>query len=131
VLFGTRHLEATERHEGMVAAIAVESIVKLLAFLAAGIFVTFVLYDGFGDLFGRAAQLERTAPLMKFGRCGGRIVDLAWCCWSMMAILFLPRQFQVSVVENVNEGMSPRRSGSFRPTCWPSTSSCCRSRWPA
>ena len=103
VLFGTRHLEATERHEGMVAAIAVESIVKLLAFLAAGIFVTFVVYDGFGDLFGRAAQLERTAPLMKFG-------DAAGASWtslvllSMMAILFLPRQFQVSVVENVNEG---------------------------
>ena len=52
VLFGTRHLDATERHEGMVAAIAFESIVKLLAFLAVGVFVTYVVYDGFGDLFG-------------------------------------------------------------------------------
>src|SRR5215831_10847587 len=50
ILFGTRHLDATERHEGMVAAVAFESVVKLLAFLAVGAFVTFGLYQGFGDL---------------------------------------------------------------------------------
>ena len=55
ILFGTRHLDATEHHEGMVAAIAFESLVKLLAFLAVGVFVTFGMYDGFGDLFARAA----------------------------------------------------------------------------
>ena len=54
VLFGTRHLDATERHEGMVAAIAFESMVKLLAFLAVGVFVTFGMYHGFGDIFERA-----------------------------------------------------------------------------
>ena len=53
--FGTRHLDAAERHEGMVAAIAFESLVKLLAFLAVGVFVTFGIYDGFGDVFARAA----------------------------------------------------------------------------
>ncbi len=42
MLYGTRHIDATERHEGMVAAIAFESIVKLVAFLAVGVFVTFV-----------------------------------------------------------------------------------------
>ena len=54
ILFGTRHLDATERHEGLVAAIAFESIIKLLAFLAVGIFVTYGIFDGFGDIFFRA-----------------------------------------------------------------------------
>ena len=55
IVFGTRHLDAAEHHEGMVAAIAFESLVKLVAFLAVGVFVTFGIYDGFGDLFARAA----------------------------------------------------------------------------
>ncbi len=102
VLFGTRHLDATERHEGMVAAIAFESIVKLLAFLAVGIFVTYVVYDGFGDVFARAAREPRLQKLMTldpgaFGSFASLVV------LSMMAILFLPRQFQIGVVENVNE----------------------------
>src|SRR5207342_555306 len=54
IAFGTRHLDTSERHEGMVAAIALESVVKLVAFLAVGVFVTFVLYDGFQDIFSRA-----------------------------------------------------------------------------
>ena len=55
ILFGTRHIDASEHHEGMVAAIAFESVVKLLAFLAVGVFVTYGVYQGFGDLFSRAA----------------------------------------------------------------------------
>jgi len=104
ILFGTRHLDATERHEGMVAAIAFESMVKLLAFLAVGLFVTFWLYDGFGDLFGRAAQapwFERLVTLGGPARNYGSWASLIFL--SMLAILFLPRQFQISVVENVNE----------------------------
>ena len=54
ILFGTRHIDASERHEGMVAAIAFESVVKLIAFLAVGLFVTFGLYNGFADIFARA-----------------------------------------------------------------------------
>src|SRR5688572_12225165 len=104
ILFGTRHLDAAERHEGMVAAIAFESLIKLLAFLAVGIFVTFGLYHGFADVFERAAQHPRLAQLVTLGSS-----TLSYGGWgsliflSMMAILFLPRQFQISVVENVNE----------------------------
>ena len=58
ILFGTRHLEATERHEGLVAAIAFESIVKLAAFLTVGIFVTYYLHHGFADLFQKAGNLS-------------------------------------------------------------------------
>ena len=42
MVFGARHLDATERHEGMVAAIAFESVVKLLAFLAVGLFLSLI-----------------------------------------------------------------------------------------
>ena len=56
VLFGTRNLDVTEHHRGMVLAIAFESLVKLLAFLAVGVFVTWGLYDGFGELWSEARQ---------------------------------------------------------------------------
>jgi hypothetical protein len=103
ILFGTRHLDASERHEGMVAAIAFESLVKLGAFLAVGVFVTFGLFAGFGDLFARAAADPRTAALLvPFDRV--RFSDWTWLVLlSMFAVLLLPRQFQVAVVENVDE----------------------------
>jgi len=104
IVFGTRHLDATERHEGMVAAIAFESLVKLLAFLAVGIFVTFGLYGGFADLFERAAQLPKIESLLTLGSAAGTYGSWAsLILLSMLSILFLPRQFQISVVENVNE----------------------------
>jgi Na+/proline symporter/signal transduction histidine kinase len=119
ILFGTRHLDATERHEGLVAAIAFESIVKLAAFLTVGIFVTYVLHNGFADLFQKAGVLNDLRPsagaaqnrsieffksILTIGSPEATYID--WSIYlflSMMAILFLPRQFQVMVVENVNE----------------------------
>lgn len=104
VLFGTRHMDATERHEGLVAAIAFESIVKLVAFLAAGIFVTYGVYNGFGDLFSRARQAPQISQLFTLGEQPGTYINwVAYLMLSMLAVMFLPRQFQVIVVENVNE----------------------------
>ena len=104
ILFGTRHLEATERHEGLVAAIAFESLIKLIAFLAVGIFVTYWLYDGFGDIFSKAQSNPELRPLLTISHRAGTYAN--WCIHiflSMMAVMFLPRQFQVAIVENVNE----------------------------
>jgi Na+/proline symporter/signal transduction histidine kinase len=104
ILFGTRHLDATERHEGLVAAIAFESLVKLLAFIAVGLFVTFWLYDGFDDIFGRASQSAQLSALLTLGGDSGSYATWASLTFlSMAAIMFLPRQFQVTVVENVDE----------------------------
>ncbi|HXZ96592.1 MAG TPA: sensor histidine kinase [Burkholderiales bacterium] len=105
ILFGTRHLDASERHEGMVAAIAFESLVKLLAFLAVGVFVTFGIYNGFGDTFARAASNPELRPLLTpLDGVAGSYGSWVWLTiLSMFAIMFLPRQFQVSVVENVDE----------------------------
>jgi Na+/proline symporter/signal transduction histidine kinase len=104
ILFGTRHLDATERHEGLVAAVAFESLVKLLAFLAVGIFVTFVMYDGFGDIFRRAKDVPQLNTLVVAGGAAGNYMTWAsLTLLSMCAVMFLPRQFQVAVVENVDE----------------------------
>ena len=59
VLFGTRHIDATEHQDGLMLAIATESIVKLVAFLAVGVFVTFWLFDGPSALFSQAMQRDR------------------------------------------------------------------------
>ncbi|MCP4692893.1 MAG: histidine kinase [Desulfobacterales bacterium] len=104
ILFGTRHLDATERHEGLVTAIAFESIVKLAAFIVVGAFVTWGIYDGIGDLFQRAGAMPQIREL--FTMPDGPNAYGNWAInifLSMMAVLFLPRQFQVAVVENVNE----------------------------
>ncbi len=104
ILFGTRHIDATERHEGMVAAIAFESMVKLLAFSAAGIFVTFIMFDGPVDLFDWVTRYQETSRLLKMEVLPGGYTNWFTLTFlSMMAIMFLPRQFQVLVVENVNE----------------------------
>ena len=101
ILFGTRHIDATEHHEGMVAAIAFESVVKLVAFISVGVFVTFGLFDGFGDLFDRAVAEPRLAPLMTMEVVGNQWAPLTLL--AMLAVFCLPRQFQVTVVENVDE----------------------------
>jgi len=104
IAFGTRHLDVRERHEGMVAAIAFESLVKLLAFLAVGAYVTWGLFDGFSDLFARALAHPDLARLMAPFEAPGALANWVWLTvLSMLAILFLPRQFQVAVIENVDE----------------------------
>jgi Na+/proline symporter/nitrogen-specific signal transduction histidine kinase len=106
ILFGTRHLDATERHEGLVAAIAFESIVKLAAFIAVGVFVTYTVFDGFGDIAARAADSKTLRQLFVMDPAQGHLSYTDWSTYlfiSMMAVVFLPRQFQVAVVENVNE----------------------------
>jgi Na+/proline symporter/nitrogen-specific signal transduction histidine kinase len=105
ILFGTRHLYAAEHHEGMVAAIAFESLVKLLAFLAVGIFVTFGMFNGFGDIFARAAADEQLRPLLTpLEGVAGSYASWVWLTvLSMLAIMFLPRQFQMAVIENKDE----------------------------
>lgn len=104
ILFGTRHLEATERHEGIVAAIAFESMVKLVAFVAVGVFVTYGIYGGIRDIFARAGAVDTIRRLYTMDTSIATYTG--WSMYivvSMLAVIFLPRQFQVAVVENVDE----------------------------
>lgn len=103
IVYGTRHVEATERHEGMVTAIAFESLFKLVIFIVAGVFVTYGVFNGFGDIMQQATQLPDFERLMTFDNDSGFSQWFWMVVLSMLAVLFLPRQFQVAVVENVNE----------------------------
>ena len=102
ILFGTRHIESSEHHEGLVAAIAFESLVKLFAFLAVGLFVTFSVFDGFGDLFYQA-RAHGLSHLFVVSDDQGYGQWMTMTILSMAAILFLPRQFYITAVENRDE----------------------------
>ncbi len=103
ILFGARKIESNEQHRGMVAAIAFESLVKLFAFLLAGVFVTYLVFNGFSDVFQRAEALPDVQDLVTVSGHSGYGEWFSICLLSGIAAMFLPRQFQVSVVENVNE----------------------------
>lgn len=98
ILFGTRNLDANERHHGVVAAIALEAIVKLLALIAVGVFATFGVAGGIGDVFSGVSE--------EAIRGAGDIFGPRWATLTFLsaaAIICLPRQFQVTVVENIEE----------------------------
>lgn len=102
ILFGTRNLAADERHHGVVTAIALEALVKLLAFLALGIFVVWGLADGPGDMMARIAAAGSDPALSE----GWLLRPDRWTALilvSAAAVLTLPRMFQVMVVEASDE----------------------------
>ncbi len=96
--FGTRHADATEHQNGLVLAISLESVVKLVAFLCVGFYVTFWMFDGFGDILARLDARDASIDLI--GRTSDLGTLLTLTALSGFAILMLPRQFHVSVVEN-------------------------------
>ncbi|NYZ14777.1 histidine kinase [Azospirillum sp. RWY-5-1] len=103
IIFGTRHIDAAEHHEGMVAAVAFESVVKLVAFLAVGTFVVWWQFAGPQDLFGRAEAHPEIRALYTAAPALGDGGWVTTTLLAMAAVLCLPRQFQVMVVETVNE----------------------------
>lgn len=102
ILFGTRDIDATSRHDGLVLAVAFESVFKLVAFFAIGIFVSFFLFDGLPALFSQASESGLSHLFAVTEGTGAS--DWFWIgILSMMAVLFLPRQFQMGVMENTSE----------------------------
>ncbi|HZJ94574.1 MAG TPA: PAS domain-containing hybrid sensor histidine kinase/response regulator [Thiopseudomonas sp.] len=98
ILFGTRKLDVTEHHRGLMFAIAFESLVKLMAFVAVGLFVIYGLYNGFGDLWQQAKQAPKLDEY--WNEATNWPAMIVQTCVAMMAIYTLPRQFHVTVVEN-------------------------------
>ncbi|MBD8064749.1 sodium:solute symporter [Devosia sp. PTR5] len=96
IFFGTRNVDANEQHHGVVAAIAFEAVVKLAALLAVGIFVTFGLGGGFEAIYQKAAAAG--VEVHAQGNFGPRWI--AMIILSAAAIVCLPRQFQITVVES-------------------------------
>ncbi len=107
IAFGTRNIDANERHHGVVTAIAVEAVVKLLALLAVGIFVVWGLAAGPSDILARMDASRIAEWELRPGRWAGLIF------LSAAAVLCLPRMFQVMVVENVDERHLATASWAF------------------
>lgn len=107
ILFGTRNLDANEQHHGVVTAIAVEAVVKLAALMAVGVWVVWGLADGPAQIMARIAANDRPDWAIQPGRWMG-LIFLAG-----VAILTLPRMFQVMVVENADESHLATASWAF------------------
>ncbi|OQP85852.1 hybrid sensor histidine kinase/response regulator [Rhizobium rhizosphaerae] len=100
-IFGTRHTDATEHQDGLILAIAMESLIKLVALVTAGLYVVFVLFAGPANLAAKVAQTPAAMAALSY--------ETPWKRWvlvvalSAFAIILLPRQFHVTVVENRTE----------------------------
>lgn len=114
IIFGARRLDFSERHGGIVFAIAFESLVKLGTFLAVGVFVTWHLFGGFSDIFDRIHASGYSHRLL-LGSAGttGYSEFLAVAALGMLGIMFLPRQFHMAVVENNDEAHIDRAMWLF------------------
>jgi PAS domain S-box-containing protein len=103
--FGLRHVDIHVRQTGLLAVLAVESVVKLLAFVAVGLFVVYGMFDGLGDLHTRLlGQPALRQQLFDSSLSGTDYLNwVTYLLLSMGAIVLLPRMFHVMVVENDQE----------------------------
>jgi len=107
LIFGTRSLDANERHHGIVIAIAVEAVVKLVALVAVGAFVVWGIAGGTGEI----VRMIEASPIAQWEVSGSRWITLTFL--SAAAFLTLPRMFQVLVVENAHERHLATASWAF------------------
>ena len=101
--YGTKYVDASEKRRGIVTAVAMESILKLVFFLIIGIYVTYFVFDGFDDIYQKAAVLKDFDKKNTIGDLTNGINWFFLCILSMFAIFLLPRQFHTAIVENNKE----------------------------
>jgi signal transduction histidine kinase len=101
--YGTRYVDASAKRSGVMAAVAIESLLKLVFFLIIGIYTTYFVFNGFGDISEKASQLPYFAERNTLGGVESALNWAAMLLLSSMAIFLLPRQFQTMVVENKRE----------------------------
>ncbi|MFT6914334.1 MAG: Na+/proline symporter [Motiliproteus sp.] len=104
LLFGARKLDSTERHLGVMTILAVQGVIKLAAFIAVGLFVTYGMYDGFNDILARIqdAGLTRLTRI-ELSTGSNSLHALTLVVLGAVSIQCLPRQFHAAVVENARE----------------------------
>ncbi len=110
VLFGTRQTDATEHQHGLMLAVAIESVVKLVAFIAVGAFITFWMFHP-SELIQRAAKTPEAVRALEYTPTIGNFLCMVLLSFS--AVLLLPRQFHVSVVENSSDAEVSRARWLF------------------
>jgi Na+/proline symporter/signal transduction histidine kinase len=101
--FGTQKTDASEKHRGLIASVAFESILKLVFFLAIGIYATYVLFDGTEDIYNKVSKVKDFNQLTTLSSFENGLNWMFMIMLSFIAIFLLPRQFQVSVIENNRE----------------------------
>ncbi|HBF48835.1 MAG TPA: hypothetical protein DDW91_21375, partial [Shewanella frigidimarina] len=94
ILFGTRQLSASKHNQGLVLAIAFSSIVKLFALTAVGIFATFFIFDGFGDLLTQGQHIQQTS------QSDSTYLVISQVILGAITIYALPQQFHMMMIEN-------------------------------
>jgi Na+/proline symporter/signal transduction histidine kinase len=103
VIFGTRTIGVEDHHHGVVAAIAIESLVKLVAVLAVGIFVMVTIRTPDG---GNVLSTIKNDPVLSQRFSFPDDFGPRWLTMLILAasaIICLPRQFQITIVEIANE----------------------------
>lgn len=115
ILFGTRNASTSERNEGMVSVIAFEAIFKLLAFMAVGIFIVYYVFNGFGDIFQKANDIQLLDNLNNIQESleGGYWDWFMLIVLSFLAFILLPRQFHLIAIENTDEKHVEKASWIF------------------
>jgi signal transduction histidine kinase len=113
MLFGSRSIHPGEHHPGMVVAIAAESVLKLFSLTVIGLFVVYVLFGGFGDLFTQARTNPDAAQIFDHSQDRYGFAWIAMTLLATLATFCLPRQFQMMIVENVDERHLDRAMWQF------------------
>ena len=111
ILFGTRHADATEHQDGLILAVAIESLIKISTFLLVAVSITFFLFDGVTPLWDAFKNSPQINDAIQQGSALGTWTVLA--ILSASAVLVLPRQFHVIVVENRSWSELKRASWIF------------------
>ncbi len=105
ILFGTRYVNASEHHEGIIVAIAFESIVKLLALIAVALFAVYSIHGDWGAFIQSANQSPELINLWRNPSLSDHLFNAGFITptiLAMMAIFLLPRQFHVTFVESTD-----------------------------
>lgn len=114
IVFGIRKLDPSERHPGMLFSLAIESIVKLVAVLAVGLYVIIEIFGGFGGFLSRLDTTMATTPFFADATAPQTLTWVVYLLVSMSAFALLPRQFHMGVIEN-NEEKHIRQASWIQP----------------
>jgi len=101
--YSTRNTDATKKHRGLMAMVAVESILKLVFFLIIGVYVIFFMFDGTNDIYQQVTAKIDIHSLLQLNSLEEGFDWSLMIFLSFTAIFLLPRQFQVGVLENTRE----------------------------
>lgn len=113
ILYGARKLDTSEKHPGLMAVIAFESLFKLLVLLVVGGFIIFGVFDGLGDMVAKVGATQDLSKLFTLKDSGGYMNWMTMLCLSSFAIVLLPRQFHINFVENDSSTNLKHSSWSF------------------